>query len=335
MFIEPGTILDRYSIEKVIGLGAMGCVYRARDMRLNRPVALKVLLEANGKRAAPAARLLREARSVASFQHPNAVTIFDVGEYDGSPYIAMELVDGWTLAELAGHDGIRWARKLSWLMDVARALGAAHAAGLVHRDVKPDNVMVRSDGCVKVVDFGIARRVPRRQVGRAIGGQPIVGTLLYMSPEQLAGDAVEGRSDQFSWGVMSYELLAAVSPWGGKDAFAEVVAAIITADARPLRDHVPELPPAVEGVIRRAMSKSPLQRFPTMDDIVATLASYTEGMWAPPPKRSPTRDAASPPPSSSPRMRTNSHRTTALCSSSATVESSGANAADPGRAERS
>src|SRR5689334_1797019 len=134
MLIEPGTIVDRYSVETVIGLGAMGCVYRARDMRLNRPVALKVLLRPEVQKAERAARLLREARSVASFQHPHAVTIFDVGEYDGTPYIAMELVEGWTLAELATCAGVAWARKVSWLVDAARALGAAHAAGLVHRD---------------------------------------------------------------------------------------------------------------------------------------------------------------------------------------------------------
>jgi len=303
-------------------------------MRLNRPVALKVLLEAEGKRGAPAARLLREARSVASFQHPNAVTIFDVGEYDGSPYIAMELVDGWTLTELAERDDVRWARKLSWLLDAARALGAAHAAGLVHRDVKPDNVIVRPDGFAKVVDFGIARRAPPERVSRGLEHQPIMGTPPYMSPEQLAGDAVDSRSDQFSWGVMSYELLAGVSPWGRACSFSELVSAIIAADVRPLFEHVPDLPAEVEGVIRQAMSKSQAARFLSMNDIVAALASYTDGMWAPPPKRTRKQEATAVPPSSGLRFCTHEHGATAVCSSSATVEISDA-ATARGRAERS
>lgn len=337
MPIEPGSVVDRYLVESVLGLGAMGCVYRARDMRLNRPVALKVLLERDEKQGAPAARLLREARSVASFQHPHAVTIFDVGEYEGSPYIAMELVEGWTLADLVGRGGIPWARKLGWVVDAARALDAAHAAGLVHRDVKPENIMVRFDGFVKVVDFGIARRVPPQRVGQATANQPIEGTPLYMSPERLVGDAIDGRADQFSWGVSAYELLAGEPPWTMDRSFPELVSAILLVDPRPLRERVPGLPPVVEDVIRRAMSKSPFQRFPSMDHIVAALAPHAEGSWAPPPKPSPRHDAAaSPPPSSGPQVISDKHRTTAVRFSSTPPEGddAGQRGDAPGRAER-
>ncbi len=245
-----------------------------------------------------------------------------------------KLVDGWTLAELAERNDVRWARKLSWLLDAARALGAAHAAGLVHRDVKPDNVIVRPDGFAKVVDFGIARRVAPERVNRGLEHQPIMGTPPYMSPEQLIGNAVDSRSDQFSWGVMSYELLAGVSPWGGACSFSELVSAIIAANVRPLFEHVPDLPPEVEAVIRQAMSKSQAERFLSMNNIVASLDSYTEGMWAPPPKRSGKQDATAIPPSSGLRFSTHEHGTTAVCSSSATVEISDA-ATARGRAERS
>src|SRR5580700_2244428 len=159
--LKPGDTFDRYTIEAPLGQGGMGCVYRAHDARLGRRVALKIISDdqRDGHAGAEAnARLLREARAAAALDHPNAVSIFDVGEYEGTPFIVMELVPGRTLRGAAGDAPVPAAKCIAELADVARALAAAHKRGLVHRDIKPENVMVREDGVVKVLDFGIARR---------------------------------------------------------------------------------------------------------------------------------------------------------------------------------
>ena len=212
--LKPGDTFDRYTIDAVIGQGGMGSVYRAHDTRLDRRVALKVI--SDGAAGADAnARLLREAKAAAALDHPNAVSIFECGELDGAPYIVMELVSGRTLREVVGDASIPVATRVGWLADVARALGAAHRRGLVHRDVKPENVMVRDDGVVKVLDFGIARRA----AGQVDAGAPTqppalptltkegvkVGTPTYMAPEQIRGEDLDGRADQFAWGVLTYE----------------------------------------------------------------------------------------------------------------------------------
>lgn len=275
--LEPGLTIDRYRLEGMLGEGGMGAVYRAHDMRLNRAVAIKVLRVPSGNAgaAAAAARLLREARSVAALDHPNAVTIYDVGEVDGSPYIAMELVAGRTLRDCASDAQVSWTTKLRWLVDVARALGAAHRAGIVHRDVKPENVMVRSDGHVKVLDFGIARRTAggpaATQAAGGKGGGPLMGSPQYMSPEQWQGKTVDGRSDQFSWGVTAYCVLSGKSPWGRAREFLDLMAVILVSEPPPLRTVAPHLPQAVEDVIQRAMSKACEERFPSMEDVVEAL----------------------------------------------------------------
>jgi serine/threonine protein kinase len=193
---------DRYTIEQPLGEGGMGVVYRARDDRLGRRVALKVLrLDAGATpeaRTLASARLVREARAAAALDHPNAVSIFDVGEHDGAPFIAMELVAGRSLRAAMGDASVTTQEKLQWLADVARALDAAHRAGIVHRDVKPENVMVRTDGIVKVLDFGIARRsatavdptasTQASALHTVTAHGTLIGTPEYMAPEQIKGD---------------------------------------------------------------------------------------------------------------------------------------------------
>jgi serine/threonine-protein kinase len=254
----------------------MGRVYRARDESLKRLVALKVVAE-NGKLGTDAvARLLREARAAAALEHPNAVAIHDVGEHDGAPYIAMELVVGKSLrAFVGGHAGL--AKKVRWLADIARALGAAHRAGLVHRDVKPENVMVRDDGVVKVLDFGLARRaddetgeVASTAVARLTGDGVVAGTPMYMAPEQLEGKKLDGRADEFAWGVVAYELLAGMAPWKATAASA-LVAEIVTRDPPLVCERAPEVPRALANVIARAMKRSPSDRFATMEALIDAL----------------------------------------------------------------
>ena len=279
---DIGDSVDRYIVEAVLGEGGMGRVYRALDPRLKRRVALKVLLadraDPNGQTAG-SARMLREARAAAAFNHPNVVAIYDVGEVDGSPFIAMELVGGNTLRTYVGDPGLDVATRVAWLLDVARGLGAAHRSGLVHRDIKPDNVMVTTDGVVKILDFGIARRSDGLVDGEAPGpgGLPtatpsnvVVGTPQYMAPEQIRGEPLDGRADQFAWGVLAYELLSGRIPWDRATGLA-VVAAVLSEETPRLSDVVPGLDPQLGAVIARTLAKSRNERFETMEAIVEAL----------------------------------------------------------------
>jgi eukaryotic-like serine/threonine-protein kinase len=291
-----GDTFDRYSIEELLGEGGMGKVYRAYDPRLHRKVALKVMTRraetppasARGPNSSEGAvRMLREARAAAALDHPNCVSIFDVGEVDGTAFIAMELIEGRSLRALIGAP-VPWDKRLRWLVDVARALAAAHKRGLVHRDIKPENVMVREDGVVKVLDFGIARRPDApvdpvgatQQVGlEALTGKGVViGTPRYMSPEQMRGDPLDGRSDQFAWGVLAYEVLSGKSPWRRDDGSLAALAELLTRDPEPME--IEGLPVIVEQTVRRALAKAHEARFATMEDIVRALEPYASGSVA-------------------------------------------------------
>ncbi len=235
--LNPGDTFERYTIEALIGQGGMGCVYRAHDPRLGRRVALKVISEGFTSSDA-SARLVREARAAAALDHPNAVAIFDVGELAGAPYIVMELVEGRTLRRAVGDATAPIPTRVAQLADVARALAGAHKRGLIHRDIKPENVMVRDDGMVKVLDFGIARRAGGSVDPEGSTQAPALttltaeglklGTPVYMAPEQIRGDALDGRADQFAWGVLAYELLAGRLPWRGAGDALAVMASVLT-----------------------------------------------------------------------------------------------------------
>jgi eukaryotic-like serine/threonine-protein kinase len=288
--LAPGQTFGRYVVEELLGAGGMGQVYRAHDTVLHRHVALKLLLAEQGDPAQweeAKARMLREARSAAALQHPSAVAIYDLGTVDGTPYIAMELVPGQALRDYVGDASVPWDRKLRWMVDVASALAAAHAAGLVHRDVKPENILVRPDGRVKVLDFGIARRTSTQGTDATVaagtpttqitGAGTILGTPRYMPPEQIAGRPLDGRADQFAWAVTTYELLAGAAPWPEKTDALATAAAILTEQPPPLLTVAPQLPQAVTQAIDRALSKRPDDRYPSMDDLVAEL----DGLAAP------------------------------------------------------
>ncbi len=288
--LKPGDSFERYTIEAPIGSGGMGSVYRALDTRLGRRVALKVLADrVTGPHAT--ARLVREARAAAALDHPNAVAIFDTGDVDGTPYIVMELVDGQTLRQVIGDAAVSQATRVAQLADVGRALGAAHKRGLVHRDVKPENVMIREDGMVKVLDFGIARRAHGDVDPAGPTQTPAISTLtidglklgtpVYMAPEQIRGDQLDGRADQFSWGVVAYELLTGKLPWRGNDALAAMASAL-TEPAR--RDALDEagVSRGVQDVVLRALAKRPEERFASMEEAVAALVAAGRGEAAAP-----------------------------------------------------
>ncbi|WP_437971529.1 protein kinase [Sorangium sp. So ce260] len=306
--LKPGDSFERYTIEAAIGQGGMGCVYRAHDARLGRRVAVKVI--AGGAMDHDAgARLLREARAAAALDHPNAVSIFDVGELDGTPFIVMELVAGRTLrSAIGGAEPV--STRVAWLADVARALAAAHRRGLVHRDIKPENVMVRDDGVIKVLDFGIARRTaggadpnasteaPALPTLTALGVK--LGTPVYMAPEQIRGAELDGRADQFAWGVLAFELLTGRLPWRGAGDMLAVVASILTDEADRASLDAAAVPPAVGAVVLRALSKRPEDRFASMEDLVRALEAAGRGeapaaVMSAPPAQAPGATGSEPP----------------------------------------
>jgi hypothetical protein len=286
--MKPGDRVDRYLLESELGRGGMGAVFEAFDERLGRRVALKLILDgepgattADGEMARE--RMRREARAAAAFEHPNAVVVYDVGEHEGTTYLAMELVRGRTLRALIGDPSLPMERRVRWLVEVARALAAAHAAGLVHRDIKPDNVMIREDGRAKVLDFGIARRTsspvdpsaPTQAcaVNTITERGLVVGTPRYASPEQLRGDALDGRSDQFSWAVVAVELLTGRAPWTAADSV-NLISQILSVEVDATSLH--GLPAPVVATLLRALSKKRDDRFADMGEIAAALEPSAE-----------------------------------------------------------
>jgi serine/threonine protein kinase/tetratricopeptide (TPR) repeat protein len=278
---KVGDQVGRYVLEAALGVGGMGEVYEARDEKLGRKVALKLVRP--DKKHPSARRLLREAQAAAALEHPNAVVIYDVGEHEGEMFIAMELVRGKPLRAFVGDRSVPAARKLRWLADAARALGAAHRAGLVHRDVKPDNIVVRADDVAKVLDFGIAQI--HRAEGAAVPASTdpmtvtadgaLVGTPRYLSPEQLRGDPATALSDQFAWAVTAYELLAGAPPWTAQAPVA-LLSQILTSDPPPLTERAGDVPPEVAAVVARALSKRSGDRFASIDEVADAVEPFAE-----------------------------------------------------------
>jgi eukaryotic-like serine/threonine-protein kinase len=293
--LDPGATFGRYTIVSLLGEGGMGSVYRALDTKLERPVALKLLRpdriqDDSHERARGAERLLREAKAAATIAHGNAIAIYDVGEVDETPYIAMELVVGRSLRACIGDATVAIDVRVRWLIQTARALGAAHARGIVHRDVKPENVMLSEDGTIKVLDFGIASSYERSEVTTSTNWAPadydewfasfsrdgvLVGTPRYMSPEQLNGASLDGRAAQFSWGVMAYELLAGKPPWLGDTVSYTTLLDLLHKDPTPLEEVAPDVPSKIARAVHRALRKSADERFASMDELISALSPTT------------------------------------------------------------
>ncbi|HUE84785.1 MAG TPA: serine/threonine-protein kinase [Vicinamibacterales bacterium] len=255
----PATV-GRYHIERLIAHGGMGSLYLARDPAIDRLVAIKLLKEGFDD-AAARERFAREARSAGRLHHPNIVTVFDVGEHGDRPFIAMEYVPGETLAELIKRRaGLRLVERLAILEDLCAALHYAHAAGIVHRDIKPANVMLNASGVVKILDFGIARS----------GGLDLtragdtVGTLNYMSPEQLAGQEVDHRTDIYSVGALAYELVTYRMAFPG-NIQTGVLLKILNADPPPIAPLIPGIDPDIPAMIDRALAKDPEARYQDLE----------------------------------------------------------------------
>ena len=266
-----GQEIETYRIEKLLGAGGMGEVYLARDLKLGRMVALKVLpwqFVVDGDRLS---RFQREARALSALNHPNLVTIYEVGEADGLHFIAMELVEGKTLSSL--RDKLSLKELLSIVAQVAEALGAAHQSGIIHRDVKPDNVMVRPDGYAKVLDFGLVKLTEVQTAPGVTAHTQLgvaMGTLAYMSPEQASGEAVDHRTDIWSLGVVLYELATGRKPFTGESRQA-IINAILSMPPSPVTEIAPSLPPELDRILNKALDKDRELRYQTASDFRADL----------------------------------------------------------------
>jgi len=284
MTIAAGSRLGSYEIVSPLGAGGMGEVYRARDARLGREIAIKVL---PGELASDPDRRQRfegEARAASALNHPNILTIYDIGSVNGTLYIAMELVEGRTIRELIAGEPLSSKRLLDLSVQIADGLAKAHAAGIVHRDLKPENLMVSKDGFVKILDFGLAKLtepVAQEQsvlpTAVAAPTQPgtVMGTAGYMSPEQASGQSVDFRSDQFTLGSILYEMATGVKAFERKTG-AETLVAIIREEPEPLSQLAPKAPAPVRWIVERCLAKDPEERYASTKDLARDLRSIRD-----------------------------------------------------------
>ena len=268
----------RYELLGQLGAGGMGLVFRAHDQKLHEDIALKVILPDRLEDPRAVERLQREVKLARRISHINVCRVFDFGESGGTHFLTMELIEGQSLRELLVEGALPLPKALDVLLQVARALSAAHAEGIVHRDLKPENVLLRPNGQVKVLDFGIARHAGQTPGGSAPGeadatttvdGGGVIGTPLYMAPEQIHGGLLDGRTDQFAWGVLAHELLTGAPPWSREGT--RVLTQILTEEPAQVRSIRPEVPEAVSAIVARALAKEPGDRFRSMDEVLAAL----------------------------------------------------------------
>lgn len=282
--MQVGTRLGPYEILAPLGAGGMGEVYRAKDTRLDRIVAIKVLPEHLAKDAAALARFEREGKAVAALSHPNILAIHDVGNERGISFVVTELLEGETLRDRLNRSAIPWRKSVEFGIAIADGLAAAHAKGIIHRDLKPENIFITTAGHVKILDFGLARIEPERPVAPGhddettptltLATRPgtILGTLNYMSPEQLRGQHTDARSDIFSLGCVVFEMVAGRKPFTG-DTPADTMTAILKEEPAGIAAARTDIHPELEQVIARCLEKTPEQRFQSAHDLAFALRS--------------------------------------------------------------
>ena len=306
-----GKLLGHYRIERELGHGGMGTVYLARDTRLDRPVAIK-LLKIGGASSLDKVRFVKEAKAASALNHPNIVTIYEFGSVDDTDFIVMELIEGFPLSQILAQGLVPIPKVIDYARQTADALAAAHRAGIIHRDLKPANIMVTPEGRLKVLDFGLAKRLnvenadpsdPRATATAALT-QPgmIAGTMAYMSPEQALGDPLDARTDIFSFGSVLYEAIAGQRPFRGSGSV-EVLRGIVHRPHQPLRELRPETPEQLAALIDRCLEKSRETRLASMHEAAVELSglAFATGRldW----EKSQSAGAAAPVASSSPPPR--------------------------------
>ena len=272
MPLSAGTQIGPYEIVALLGSGGMGDVYRARDSRLNRQVAIKFLADAIADPLA-ISRFQQEALTASSLNHPHILTVFESGESDGKHYLVVELVDGGTLKDWVHHEKRTWKQIVDMLVGVADGLAVAHATGILHRDIKPDNILITKSGYAKLADFGLAKldtATADRSRAITLPGTShgvIVGTIAYMSPEQAAAKPLDARSDVFSFGIVMYELLAGRRPFVGVSDL-EVLQQILHGSPQSLPESIP---PPLRAIVEKALEKDPADRYQSMREMVVDL----------------------------------------------------------------
>jgi eukaryotic-like serine/threonine-protein kinase len=284
--ISPNTTLGQYTIVSKIGEGGMGEVWRARDPKLGRDVAIKVLPAALSADKDRLARFEQEAQAAGALNHPNILSIFHIGTHEGAPFIVSELLVGESLRERMAGNALPPRKASDYALQLARGLAAAHEKGIVHRDIKPDNVFITDDGRAKILDFGIAKltgavdgnqpqtEVPTRKVNTDPG--TVMGTVGYMSPEQLKGQTVDHRSDIFSFGAILFEMLSGKRAFRG-NSMAETMSAILREDPPDLSETNKTISPALERVVRHCLEKNPAERFHSARDLAFAIESLSGG----------------------------------------------------------
>src|SRR6185369_267513 len=284
MALEPGTKLGRYEIRSKIGAGGMGEVYRARDEKLNRDVAIKVLPAALSESSDRLHRFEQEAQAAGALNHPNILVIYDVGTNENAPYVVSELLEGESLRDRLDHGALSTRKASDYGIQIARGLAAAHAKGIVHRDLKPDNLFITKDEHVKILDFGLAKLVqPSAEEAaqtdvatRKVHTDPgtVMGTAGYMAPEQVRGRAVDHRADIFSFGAVLYEMLSGHRAFHGDSAI-ETLNAILKEEPPAIVDTNPNIAPALERVVWHCLEKAPERRFQSASDVAFALESLS------------------------------------------------------------
>src|SRR5438270_9417621 len=284
MPLGPGSKLGPYEILAALGAGGMGEVYRARDPRLGRDVAIKVLPAGSAGDSERMRRFEQEARATAALSHPNILAVFDIGSQDNSPYIVSELLEGETLRARLISGPLPVRKAVEYALQIARGLSAAHNQGIFHRDLKPENLFITRDGHVKILDFGLVKLTMPELAAPGLSAEAtldsltgrgvLLGTLGYMSPEQCRGAAVDGRSDLFSFGAVLYEMLSGIRAFRG-DTTADTITSILKEEPPDLSATGRDVAPLLERIVHHCLEKDPADRFQSARDIAFALEALS------------------------------------------------------------
>ena len=281
-----GKKLGHYKILSLLGKGGMGAVYLAEDSKLDRKIAVKLLSKEFGRDTDKLNRFIREAKAASALNHPNILTVYEIGEVGGINYIATEFIDGKVLSQHNSKEKITLESVLDISIQIVSALQTAHEAGIVHRDIKPDNLMIRRDGIVKVLDFGLAKLSEKQSANESDSEAAkiakattnpgmIMGTPNYMSPEQARGKGITHQTDIFSFGIVLYEMLSGKLPFQGESAM-DTIGAILHKEPLPLNQLLPELPDEIEQIVNRTLRKNTDERYQNTKDLLADLRSVKQ-----------------------------------------------------------